>query len=97
MSGPKHCVKTPQRNFKNLIDSSLASVLSTQAHLQLLISVLKVYLQAHFYMVVLLMKLSQSEVLFAKLFFGLEVRLCNRAFINLFVNQNQHCLLAVCT
>lgn len=96
--GPKHCVKTPQCIFKNLIDASPASVLSTQVHPQLSVSVLKVCLQAHrFYMLVLLMKLSLPKISFTKLSFSLEGRLCNRDSINLFVKQNQHCLVKICT
>lgn len=88
----------PQCIFQNLIDVSLSSVLRTQVHLQVSLFVLKVYLQAQcFYMVMLLMKLSLPKMSFTKLSFGLEGRLCNRAPINLFVDQNQCCLLVICT
>ena len=96
--GLKHCVKTPQCIFKNGIDASPASVLSTQMHPQVSVPVLEVYLQAHcFYMLVLLIVVSLSNMSFKKLSFGLEGRLCNRASINLFVNQNQRCLVPICT
>ena len=88
----------PSAFFKNVIDASPASILSTQVHPEVSVSVLEVYLQAHcFYMLVLLMKLSLSKMSFTKLSFGLEGRLCNRASTTLFVSQNQHCLVMNCT
>jgi len=95
--GPKRCIKSPECILKNLIGGSPASVLSMQVHSQILVSVLKVFLHAHcIYMLVLLLKLSLPKMSFTKVYFGLEGRLCSRASINFFVNQNQHCLVMIC-